>query len=119
LPASSFRKERICFHPEEGISLEALQRTLDIGWPVVQKEIDANTHLRVNWKQIFVTLEGKGMSVNELVSRLRQAGCNNAKLAYEIICMRHPQLTEEMKRRLLISICARYGESATQLKVKA
>ena len=99
--------------------MESLQRTLEIGWPVVQNEIAHNTSLRVNWKQIFITLEGKGVSVNELVSRLRQAGCNNAKLAYDVILMTYPMLTEEMKRRLLISICARYGESATQLKVKA
>lgn len=80
-------------------------------WNVVEKEIQRNTIKRFNWKLYL------GHSLTSCIAKLREQGLDAEETYHELI-KTHPDLNEELKRRLKIGVCARFGEMGTVEKVK-
>ncbi len=77
-----------------------------INWDIVEEQKKLNNRPRINWKAIL------GMSLTRAIARFKAAGLN-ADMTYKTICLEHPELSEEMIRKLRIGVAARYGEMAT------
>lgn len=80
----------------------------NLGWYIVEEQINLNKQKRINWVTVL------GMSLTKAVAKFKM-GDLPAEFCYEEICKTHLELTDEMKRRLKIGICARYGEMGTAL----
>lgn len=85
-----------------------VQESLD-SWSVVEEQIKKNSYPRINWRAIF------GMSLTRVVARFRACGLS-PDLTFETLCFEHPEFSDEMKRRLKIGVCARFGEMGTAIK---
>lgn len=75
-------------------------------WDVVEEQMEKNKMPRINWKALL------GMSLTRAVARFKAAGLDG-DLIYKTLIFEHPELTDEMKRRLKIGVAARCGEMAT------
>jgi len=80
-------------------------------WGVVENAIQQNTKQRFNWKLYL------GMSLTQAIAKLKFEGLT-AEQSYHELIKTHPDLNEELKRRLKIGVCARFGEMGTVEKVK-
>lgn len=82
------------------------QTKVTVDWKnQVAPAIARNKQPRINWKKCL-----GGLSLNQYLSKLRGQGVALPYQAYDIIVNKHPELTAEHKRRLKISVAARYGE---------
>lgn len=77
-----------------------------IDWNIIEEQKKLNKQPRINWKAIL------GMSLTRAIARFKAAGLST-DLTYKTICYEHPELTDEMKRKLKIGIAARFGEMGT------
>lgn len=82
------------------------EQQTELGWPIVEKEMEKNQQPRINWKAII------GMSLTRAIARFKAAGLT-ADMTYDTLLFENPNLTQEMKRRLRIGVCARFGEMST------
>jgi len=86
-----------------------MNQTLD-GWQVVEEEVKRSKILRVNWKEIF------GMSLTKKIAELKASGFALEETLD--ILKSTPGLNGELKRRIKIGVCARYGEIKSEEKAR-
>ena len=93
-------------------SMQDFQQSLNnhFDWGVVENAMQHNTRDRFNWKLYL------GMSLTRAVAKLRYEGLTAEQTYYELL-KTHPELNEELRRRLKIGVCARFGEMGTVEKV--
>jgi len=84
-------------------------------WEVVKEQIQVNRKSRINWKDVF------GETLTKVVASHRAQGLN-ALFTLAALCGKYPGMSEELKRRLKIGVCARFGEMKSEenahIKVK-
>ena len=72
-------------------------------WDIINEQIENSKIQRTRWSDIF------GMSLTKVITKFKLAKVSPG-LTYDLICDKFSQLTLEQKRKLKISIAARYGE---------
>ena len=78
----------------------------EINWNVVEDNIARNKNYRVCWRAYL------GNSLTRIIGRCKAMNYT-AEQTYKYCIDKQPDLPQELKRRLIIGIAARYGEAAT------
>lgn len=88
-------------------------------WEEVNKKIEINKSFRYSWKRIF------GQTLTSLILTYKNQGLTAIE-TFLVICSmeqireatKHfPGIAEDMKDKIKISVCARYGEQQTASKI--
>ena len=79
-------------------------------WSVVEEQIKINKQPRLDWNKLI------GMTLTKACAMFKASGLN-AEQSYNILILEHPDWSHEIKRRLKIGVCARFGEMKTSQEV--